>query len=85
VPLVDAMQVLTYAKYLKDMLNKKKPIPRAEMVKLTEQCSAAILNQLPKNQGPRESNNFLLNWDPSNLIKHFVISELASVSSLGSV
>jgi hypothetical protein len=28
------------------MLNKKKPIPSAEMVKLTKQCSVAILNQL---------------------------------------
>jgi len=54
VPLVDAMQVPTYAKYLKDMLNKKKPILSAEMVKLTEQCSAARLNQLlekKKNPG----------------------------------
>jgi hypothetical protein len=50
VPLVDAMQVPTYAKYLKDMLNKKKPIPSAEVVKLTEQCSAAILNQLPEKK-----------------------------------
>jgi len=28
------------------MLNKKKPIPSTEVVKLTEQCSVAILNQL---------------------------------------
>jgi len=46
IPLVDAMQVPTYAKYLKDILNKKKPLASVEVVKLTEECSAAILNQL---------------------------------------
>ena len=46
VPLIDAMQVPTYAKYLKDILNKKKPLASVEVVKLTEECSAAILNQL---------------------------------------
>ena len=46
IPLIDAMRVPTYAKYLKDILNKKKPLPSIEVVKLTEECSAAILNQL---------------------------------------
>ena len=45
------MQVPTYAKYLKDILNKKKPMPSVDVVKLTE-CSATILNQLPKNKDP---------------------------------
>ena len=50
IPLVDAMQVPTYAKYLKDILNKKKPMPSVEVVKLTEECSTALLNQLPKKK-----------------------------------
>jgi hypothetical protein len=63
--LVDAMQVPTYAKYLKDIINKKKPLPSIEMVKLIEECSAAILNQLPeKEEGPKESYNFMLNQCP---------------------
>jgi hypothetical protein len=46
------MQVPTYAKYLKDILNNKKPLPSSEVVHLTE-CSAAILNELlQKNKDP---------------------------------
>ena len=44
------MQVPTYAKYLKDILNNKKPLPSTEIVHLTEECSAAILNQPPKKK-----------------------------------
>jgi hypothetical protein len=39
------MQVPTYAKYLKDILNNKRPLPNTDMVKLTEECSAAILKK----------------------------------------
>ncbi|WVZ48683.1 hypothetical protein U9M48_000102 [Paspalum notatum var. saurae] len=46
VPLIDGMQVPTYANYLKEILNNKKPLPLTEVVHLTEECSAAILNQL---------------------------------------
>ncbi|WVZ48719.1 hypothetical protein U9M48_000138 [Paspalum notatum var. saurae] len=49
IPLLDAMQVPTYAKYLKDILNNKKPLPSTEIVHLTEECSAAIL----KKKDPR--------------------------------
>jgi hypothetical protein len=44
IPLLDSMQVPTYAKYIRDILNKKKPLPTTEIIKLTEECSAAILN-----------------------------------------
>jgi hypothetical protein len=44
IPLLDAMQVPTYAKYIRDILNKKKPLPTTEIIKLTEECSVAILN-----------------------------------------
>ena len=48
------MQVPTYAKYLKDILNNKKPLPASEVVHTTEECSVAILNQLPeKKKDPR--------------------------------
>jgi len=46
VPLIDGMQVPTYANYMKEILNNKKPLPSTEVVHLTEECSAAILNQL---------------------------------------
>ena len=40
------MQVPTYAKYVKDILNNKKPLLASEVVHMTEDYSAAILNQL---------------------------------------
>jgi hypothetical protein len=46
IPLLDAIQVPTYAKYIRDILNKKRPLPSTEVIKLTEECSAAILNKL---------------------------------------
>nr|ABA97177.2 hypothetical protein LOC_Os12g19450 [Oryza sativa Japonica Group] len=49
-PLLDAMQVPTCARYLKDILNNKRPLPTKEVVKLTEQCSNAILHKLPEKK-----------------------------------
>jgi len=54
IPLLDAMQVPTYAKYLRDILNNKKPLPKIEVIKLTEECSEVILNRFPEEEeGPR--------------------------------
>ena len=50
VPLMDAMKVPTYARYFKDIINNKRPLPTTEVIKLTEACSAAILQQLPKKK-----------------------------------
>ena len=47
IPLLDAIQVPTYAKYLRDILNNKRPLPTTKVIKLMEECSAAILNTSP--------------------------------------
>jgi hypothetical protein len=52
IPLLDAIHVLTYAKYLRDILNKKRPLPTTEVIKLTEVCSAVILNISPTKKDP---------------------------------
>jgi hypothetical protein len=52
VPLLDALQVSTYAKYVRDILNNKRPLPTTEVIKLTEECSAAILNTSIKKKDP---------------------------------
>jgi hypothetical protein len=53
IPLLDAIQVPTYAKYIRDILNKKRSLPTIEVMKLTEECSAAILNKsLKKKKDP---------------------------------
>ena len=46
VPLMDVLHVPSYTKYIKDIINNKRPLPSIEVVKLTEECSAAILNRL---------------------------------------
>ena len=46
IPLLDAMQVPTYAKYIKDILGNKRSLPTTEVVQLTEECSATILDPL---------------------------------------
>jgi hypothetical protein len=46
IPLLDAMHVPTYAKYIKDILGNKRMLPTTEVVQLTEECSTAILDPL---------------------------------------
>jgi hypothetical protein len=65
IPLLDAIQVPTYAKYLRDILNNKRPLPATEVIKLTEECSVAILNTSPvvgvrTQEGPRPTSEFVL-------------------------
>ena len=50
VPWMDVMKVPTYTRYLKDIINNKRSLPTTEVIKLTEACSAAILQQLPKKK-----------------------------------
>jgi hypothetical protein len=51
-PLLDALQVPTYSRYLKDILANKHEMEtlRVDHVKMSEQCSAAIANQGPEKQ-----------------------------------
>jgi hypothetical protein len=49
--LLDAMQVLTYARYLKDILHQKRPIPEIDRLVFAERCSSAILDSLSDKMG----------------------------------
>jgi len=49
-PLLDAIHVPTYAKYIRDILNKNRPLPTTEVIKLTEEYGAAILNKPPRKK-----------------------------------
>jgi hypothetical protein len=49
--MLDAMQVPTYVRYLKDILNLKWPIPKMDKLMFVEICSAAILDGLPDKMG----------------------------------
>ena len=52
VPLMDVLHVPSYAKYIKDIINNKQPLPSTEVVKLVEECSAAILDFPKKKKDP---------------------------------
>ena len=47
------------------------------MVKLTKQCSAAILNQLPEKKKDPGNPTISCSLGPNNLIKRFMIWERA--------
>jgi hypothetical protein len=49
--MLDAMQVPTYARYLKDILNQKRPIPEMDMLVFVKRCSCTILDGLPDKMG----------------------------------
>ncbi|XP_021311868.1 uncharacterized protein LOC110433682 [Sorghum bicolor] len=37
VPLMDVLHISSYSKFIKDIINKKRPLPSTEVVKLTEE------------------------------------------------
>ena len=52
VPLMDVLHVPSYAKYIKDIINNKRPLPSTEVIKLTEDCSTSILDFPEKKTDP---------------------------------
>jgi hypothetical protein len=51
IPMLDAMEVPTYAKYMKDILNQKWPLPEMNNLLHAKGCSVAILDGLPNKMG----------------------------------
>ena len=49
---MDVLYVPSYAKYIKDIINNKQSLPSTEVIKLTEECSAAILDFPKKKKDP---------------------------------
>ncbi|XP_038896589.1 uncharacterized protein LOC120084844 [Benincasa hispida] len=55
IPLIEALeQMLTYVKFLNDILTKKRKVSEKEVIALTQECNALVSNKLPQKQkGPR--------------------------------
>jgi hypothetical protein len=51
IQMLNTMQVSTYARYLKDILNQKRPIPKTNMLVFAERCCFAIHDGLPDKMG----------------------------------
>jgi hypothetical protein len=49
---MDVLHVPFCAKYIKDIINNKRPLPSTEVIKLTEECSTAILDFPEKKKDP---------------------------------
>ena len=49
---MDVLHVPSYAKYIKDIINNKRPLPSTEVIKLTEDCSTSILDFPEKKTDP---------------------------------
>ena len=48
IPFIDALSPMPmYAKFLKEILSKKRKIDEHEIIALSEECSVAVLNKLP--------------------------------------
>jgi hypothetical protein len=43
IPMLDAIQVPTYAKYLRDILNQKRPMPEMDRLLLAEKCTQNLI------------------------------------------
>lgn len=82
IPLLDAMQVPTYAKYLRDILLNERLIPDSEVIKMTEECSAAILNAAPPRRKSQAAPPSCAPPDHKDLSKHSATSVQASASCL---
>jgi hypothetical protein len=71
------MHVPTYAKYIKDILGNKKTLPTTEVVQLTKECSAAILDPLREKKNDPGSPLSHVQSEPNTLSTLFVIWEQA--------
>ena len=68
IPLMDVLHVPFDVKYIKDIINNKRPLPSMEVIKLMEECSAAILNRLPEKKKTLGEPPSYAQSGPSNLI-----------------
>jgi hypothetical protein len=49
---MDVLHIPSYVKYIKDIINNKRPLPSTEVVKLTEEYRIAILDFPKKKKDP---------------------------------
>lgn len=80
IPLLDAMQVPTYAKYIKDIHGNKKTLPTTKVVHFTEECSAAILDPLPEKKKKDPGCHTITCSIESQYFKHALCDLGASIS-----
>ncbi|CAM8893693.1 unnamed protein product [Rhodiola kirilowii] len=80
IPLTDAItQILTYAKFMKEILTGKRKINGTETVAMSEECSAAMHQPMPPKL--KDSGSFSIPCDIGGITIHHALCDLgASVS-----
>jgi len=73
VPLMDVLHIPSYSKFIMDIINKKQPLPSTKVVKLIEEYSAAILNELPEKKQDPGAPQSLAQLGPNNSTMPYVI------------
>lgn len=73
IPILEAVfHVPMYARFFKELLTKKTSLDEPEIVTLTKECSAMILNQMPQSLKIQEVLLFLVLWATENSV-HYMI------------
>ncbi|KAL8485323.1 hypothetical protein ACS0TY_027572 [Phlomoides rotata] len=81
IPFYDALeQMPNYAKFLKDLLSKRRRIEEPEMVKLTMECSALLKKNLPKKL--KDPGSFNIFCDMGNGVKKNALCDLGASINL---
>ena len=81
IPLVEALQQMpNYAKFLKDVVAKKRKWGKYETVNLTENCSAILHKRLPAKHKDPES--FTLSCDLGNNVEGKALCDLGASINL---
>ncbi|CAJ2673921.1 unnamed protein product [Trifolium pratense] len=81
IPLVEALeQMPSYAKFLKELLTKKRKPLDDEMVSMTEECSAIIQRKLPKKK--KDPGSFTITCSIGNLTIKKALCDLGASINL---
>ncbi|KAI5324324.1 hypothetical protein L3X38_033397 [Prunus dulcis] len=74
IPFADALeQMPSYAKFMKDIISKKRKLGKHEIVKLSEECSAILQRKLPPKLKDPGILLYLALLEPLTLKKLYVI------------
>ena len=72
IPFVEALeQMANYAKFMKDVLSKKKKLGQYEMISMTEECSAVLQKKLPQKLKDLGSSTIPCTISSLNVIRAF--------------
>ncbi|KAL8475077.1 hypothetical protein ACS0TY_031485 [Phlomoides rotata] len=81
IPFYDALeQMPNYAKFLKDLISKRRRIEEPKMVKLTMECSALVKKNLPEKL--KDPGSFNILCDMGNGVKRNALCDLGASINL---